>query len=340
MSDAEVLLYISQFNGKFKFKNLPLDIKEYLLNRYSDSLSIQESYFRLKNNLEEHPKCIICGNNAKFNGRFYINTCCFECTKKFNKLNREKTCLEKYGVKNPYQVQSIITHIQTINKKKRENSNIKLKRTNNLKYGGNSPTSSSEIKNKVKKTCLEKYGVENSYLIPKVKENCKSENINNRVKHNIKRKKTCLEKYGVDNVFKIEEIRNKSYKTKKENGTFITSKFEEYCFNKLNNKFKKVIRQYKSKEYPFFCDFYIDDINTYIEIQGTWSHGPHPYNPNNIDDQKLLEYWKNKTSLYYKRSIKGWTIDDPLKRKIAKENNLNYLEFFNKIEFDNWINTL
>ena len=92
--------------------------------------------------------------------------------------------------------------------------------------------------------------------------------------------------------------------------------------------------------YGFFCDFYIDDINTYIEIQGTWSHGPHPYNPNNIDDQKLLEYWKTKTSLYYKRSIKGWTIDDPLKRKIAKENNLNYLEFFNKIDFDNWINIL
>ena len=33
-----------------------------------------------------------------------------------------------------------------------------------------------------------------------------------------------------------------------------------------------------------------------------------------------------------------WTINDPLKRNIAKENNLNYLEFFNINELKDWLN--
>ena len=38
--------------------------------------------------------------------------------------------------------------------------------------------------------------------------------------------------------------------------------------------------------------------------------------------------WKSKNSPYYLDAIKTWTIRDVNKRKIAKENKLNYLEIF------------
>ena len=37
-------------------------------------------------------------------------------------------------------------------------------------------------------------------------------------------------------------------------------------------------------------------------------------------------------------AIYVWSNLDTRKREIAKENNLNYLEFFNKEEFMNWFN--
>ena len=45
--------------------------------------------------------------------------------------------------------------------------------------------------------------------------------------------------------------------------------------------------------YPFKCDFYIIDYDLYIEIQGTWMHGKHPYNKNNENDALLLQKWKS-----------------------------------------------
>lgn len=338
MTDNDIINFINKYNGKFKFKNLPDNIKEYLLKRYIDCNNLQEAYFRIKNNLNECPKCVICGKSAKFNGRKYLNTCSSNCAKQLNKQNREKTCLNKYGVKNPFQNKEIINHIKNININNKEQRILKLKETNIKKYGGNSPMCSKEIKEKAQQTLFNKYGVINSYLIPSVKENCKNENINNKEIHNQKRKQTCLEKYGVTNVYKNKYIQEKANKTKKENGTIRTSKLEEYCYKNLLNKFKIIYRQYNCDLYPFNCDFYIPEIDTYIEIQGTWSHGKHPYNPNNKEDNQILKLWESKNTDYYKRSIKGWTIIDPLKRKIAKENKLNYLEFFTKEEFDKWIN--
>ena len=92
-----------------------------------------------------------------------------------------------------------------------------------------------------------------------------------------------------------------------------------------------IIRQYSENRYPFNCDFYIKSIDTFIELQGMWTHGGHPYNPNSIKDQVKLQQWQSKSnngSRFYKNAIKVWTVSDPNKRKIAKENHLNYIEVF------------
>ena len=84
----------------------------------------------------------------------------------------------------------------------------------------------------------------------------------------------------------------------------------------------------------------------YIEYQGHWTHGNEPYIGTN-EQNEILEIWRNKsnelnfkgrTKNQYKRAIKIWTLEDPLKRKTVKENNLNWIEFFNMNEFLDWFN--
>ena len=103
-----------------------------------------------------------------------------------------------------------------------------------------------------------------------------------------------LARYGVKNYVKSQayksfmkehqqEFQEKAYKTKKTNGTICTSKNEELIYKLLINKFGKdnIERQYKSELYPFNCDFYIPEINTYIEYNGSQFHHFHPFNENN-----------------------------------------------------------
>lgn len=61
-----------------------------------------------------------------------------------------------------------------------------------------------------------------------------------------------------------------------------------------------------------------------------WTHGKHPFDNSDKEDLALLEEMqeKAKTSKFYQKASYIWSIDDVEKRKIAKENNLNYLEVF------------
>lgn len=77
-------------------------------------------------------------------------------------------------------------------------------------------TSFNNIKTqlKAKKTIKEKYGVENIFNLPIVKEHCKNAIQSSKTKE--KRNNTILKKYGVDNVWKNENVKNKIRNTIKE----------------------------------------------------------------------------------------------------------------------------
>ena len=68
MTDKEFLSYFNSVNKKHTDKVLKENkiVYEYYLNRYKEKDNIKEVVYRIKNNLEEKPKCPICGNNAKF----------------------------------------------------------------------------------------------------------------------------------------------------------------------------------------------------------------------------------------------------------------------------------
>ena len=130
----------------------------------------------------------------------------------------------------------------------------------------------------------------------------------------------------------------KTFDSRIKNKTSKFSKKEDEIFNYLITIDNDTMRQYYSELYPFHCDFYLPDLDLYIEYQGTWTHGLHPFNENNKEDIDKLNLWKSKNSKYYDNAINTWTIRDVNKRNIAKQNNLNWIEFFNFDNFKKWLN--
>lgn len=204
----------------------------------------------------------------------------------------------------------------------------KIKNTNLKKFGVEFPLQqlkkeNSEIYQKISQTCINKFGVDSPLKNKEIREKIKQTNI---------------QKYGVDNPLKNKEIWKKSQDNRQISSK---SKLENNFLNYLKLKYESddIITQYKSKEYPYYCDFYIKSINLYIEIQGHWTHNDHPFDINNLNDQLIMDIWRTKSlsDKYYKNALNTWTIKDVEKRNTAIQNNLNYLEIFGKTDLNKYI---
>lgn len=311
--------------------------KSYLTQEVKDVLS--------KHDLTLHELCYRIKKSIPLNKKF---TCKY-CGNSIHKIWKNKEfCCNNHSI--------------TFRNKSQENKN-KVKNTNLLKYGGIAPLNNNIIKDKVKKTCLNKYGVDNYTKTEEYK---------------IKTKQTCLNKYGVDNPSKSKLFKDKyniiqeaikitcrkkynaerwaqsldhkkrfklidqrRYITLKKNNSFNKSSKEDQVYNLLLTVFDKnnIIRQYKSKKYPFVCDFYIPEKDLYIEYNGHWTHGKESFNKNNLEHQKILEKWKRKSekSKFYKIAVYVWTDLDVRKLECFRKNNLNYKIFWNINEVKKFI---
>ena len=216
------------------------------------------------------------------------------------KEKSKKTCLEKYG--SEYYIGSKDCLEKTIEFSKQN-------------YNVDWFTKSEEIKNKAKKTMLRRYGVEYSMQIPKNKE-------------------------YMSYLMSSYEMQERRYNTMKRNHTFNSSSTEEEFFLYIKSRFPKVIRQYKDKNrYPYFCDFYIPELDYFIELQGYYTHGKHPFDPNSNEDLQLIEYYKKKYGEDC-QPITIWSIKDVEKRDCAKRNNLNFKEVWSVEDGKNFVNDL
>lgn len=256
-----------------------------------------------------------------------------------NRIKAKETCLQKYGVEYTGQIPEKIekTHKACLEK-----------------YGVDSVFKVQKFRNQSLDTCIKKYASDKDDINSIV-------NISQLKYVKDKIKNTCLEKYGVENpmqtqyykdlissILSSNEIQEKIYNTKLLNNSFNISYQEDVCFDLLKEKYSDCIRQYKSELYPFNCDFYIPSLDLYIEYNGSHYHHYHPFDINDDNDINELNRLKEKANnsnahkngkkSQYDNIIYTWTILDLKKRNIAQQNNLNYIEFWNINEVKEWIN--
>lgn len=215
---------------------------------------------------------------------------------------------------------------------------------------------SDEQRQKTAKTCQERYGASrylDSDVGKKHIENIKSNPEYRKKMHDIiasnyvqeKTKLTCLKKYGVTSAMMLSETIDKVGESKRINKTWSTSQPEEDMYVLLYNKFGKddVVRQYKCERYPFHCDFYIQSLDLFIELNATWLHGCHWFDSNNKDDLDVLHIFEQKVKdgkHFYDVAINVWTVRDVKKRQVAIDNHLNYVVFWKNdlSDFKEWLN--
>ena len=286
------------------------------------------------------------------------------------KEKSKQTCLEKYGVTNGGGSKQALEKIKETIKEKygteffyqSNHFKEKSKQTCLEKYGVTNGGGSKQALEKIKETNLKRRGVEYVFQDKAIREKMRESLIKKYgVDHNLKSKEiqeiikqTNLKLYGCENPMQNEAIIQKGIDTKRKNHTFNVSKPEEELYLYIKEKIPSVIRQYQDYRYSwsdklnrihhYLCDFYIPELDLFIEFNGFPCHGPHSYNPDSKEDQELVEKWKlrykNGKHPLYKRMINGWTISDVKKRKIAKENNLNYYEFWTLEEAKKFIDNL
>lgn len=306
--------------------------------RQSHNITSQEYYDEYIKK-EGEGFCEVCQKSTSFRNLHigYSRFCCSKCTQNSEDIRNkiQQTCLDRYDSKNVYAS---------------EYGKQKCRETWLENLGVENPFQSEEVKGKIKQTNLERYNSEYSFQSKEIKDkikNTKEERYGNSNYNNIKKaRKTNLEKYGVDCILKredvvklknSEEIKKKQYNTKKKNNSFNTSKVEKELEIELRKIFPDLKTQYKSKKYPFHCDYYIPELDLYIEYNGTWTHGFHFFDKDNQEDLDKLEKWKNKNSKYYNSAIKTWTQRDILKLETAIKNHLNYVVWFNQEQTYEWV---
>lgn len=222
----EIFVTINSSNIKH-YKELGYDIK------VKDKIFIPVEYLTHSSYVEVVAKCDICDNEKKITYNRYLDNIrkhnIFSCSRKCANIKREKTNLEKYGVEN-------VSNNQTIKDKKIETC------LNN--FGVEYATQSKEIQEKIKKTCLKKYGVENANQSDIVKEKIKTTNLD---KYGVdfplqnqgimdKLIETNLEKYGTKFYMLTDEFKEKSKKTNLDKygveKYYNSEKIRETCLNK------------------------------------------------------------------------------------------------------------
>ena len=161
----------------------------------------------------------------------------------------------------------------------------KIKKTCLERYGTDNPLKSKEIQKKVKNTNLERYGVENVFGNDKIKNKIKQHYINeygveyasqvNDFKS--KAKETCLKKYGTENPFQNDYVKNK---------------YKNTCLEKYGFEYASKSNAVKQKV-----------RNTLIERYGT-------------DNIMLLPDVKEKVK---QTNIERYGFDNPMKCKEIRE---------------------
>jgi len=188
----------------FLIKNYPEEYN-YIIN-YCEINGIQNVSFKEKvylsiNNVKSIPLCKNpnCKNNVKFKNSSlgYLSYCSNKCISSDPDIIKikEDNSLKKFGTKSPSQSNMV---------------KDKIIKTNNLRYGGNSPMNDENVQLKSKQTLIENYGVDNpnkSKIISDKRVESFKKNIDQYIESY---KKTSIERYGVEHPWMDKNIHYKT----------------------------------------------------------------------------------------------------------------------------------
>lgn len=238
---------------------------------------------------------------------------------------REQTCLEKYGVTSTLKLDYV--RKKTMESIKSKEVIEKRKKTNQEKYGVDTPSQSKEIQDKIKKTNLEKYGAENIYASDygkqKIKETnlkrygCENGGASKQAQQKIKEtknKKTiqfceennCIPLTELDVDYSVKDsifhskllLFNDRYYVKNENINEIISHtpknnnqsvIENSIASFIESIYDgEIIRNTRSIINPKELDIYIPDKKLAIEVDGIWFHSTNNFTPKDYHLSKTL----------------------------------------------------
>ena len=155
--ENQVIIIKWTSRNKNKFESLG-----YTFTKIFDNLEIKVEHLNKGSHQLVKYKCDNCGEEGYRQYRKLINKDKYYC-KKCSKIEKEETCIKRYGVKNTFQS---------------EEKKDRIKQTLLKRYGVDSPLKSKEIKNKMKQTCINKYGEDNYMKTDDGKKHCKEALIN------------------------------------------------------------------------------------------------------------------------------------------------------------------
>jgi len=238
-------------------KKITKKVNKYVLWRYKekyeciagDIIEIPISDLSKSSHEKIKVKCDNCGKEYTLTYQTYITNTHNEqyklyCSKKeCTNIKRKLIINQKYGVDNVFQ-----------NEKIKE----KIRKTNLERYGADNPQQNKEIKEKTETTNIERYGFKNVFQNEKIKEKIRKSN---------------LERYGVEYPSQNELIREKGKITSLKNyGVEYHLQNKENFDNMSKNSFK--IKKYKDTELYYQGSFELDFLEKYyneIEIKNGFS---------------------------------------------------------------------
>lgn len=212
---------------------------------------------------DKHPAvCCICGKEIDDSRKLDRDNivCSKECGYKMQRKHIRETCLEKYGVTNPYQ----------------KPENIEKARQSSLeKYGTTCNLHSKQAEEKTKQTCLQRYGTEHPMQSDIVQERYRQTmlerygvpySVYNEESYD-KYKQTMIEKYGCDCNWKRASVKAKAAENRKYHRiSKVNVKFSQYLLSLgIETEFEKHLGIY-------YYDLVIEDKKIVIEINPTKTH--------------------------------------------------------------------
>lgn len=258
----------SQSSGVLKEKKRRVFLEKYGVDNPSSCLEVQDR--KRKNSIEKHGCDFnsLPGIKAKRKATWIKNYGCDNPNKSPEIMaKRRATTLEKYGCKDYLGTQEARDFLKEYSMKT---------------YGVEHFMQSQEFRDIKDGEFYDKHGVENPLQLEEIKNKIRA---------------TCMQKYGVDNALKTPKARAAFYLALN-NNTNLSSKIEEEFYECLQEHGKEcgyTVRHQINIKDRWIIDFYIPEIDTYIEFDGVFWHG---INKTIEELQELVDKSKTKTGIW------------------------------------------